>query len=261
MPIVLSQSWEATAISSVGAKMPPVKARAWEQTSGRFVFKHRRSGHHLRQIESLYARMLDAVRSSLRIAEPEEQDFSSYSGPLLEELYYNLDGFFEAMRSSHDASLSCLNSADLLRNAPNSLHDFFKKRERLLNGSRTNDVSMVELLVSFWEETGRVAKDHRDCLSHYVSLSGPTWQHSANTVWKQGTWTLSVRLPDNPEAYKYSALSFASRLDALDVCKKFHEETEQLVRAILTRSMEHWHVGHIDTSAFAMTIANVAIGK
>ena len=258
--MILSQSWESAAISSVGAKMLPDKARAWQQTAGRFLFKHRRSGHHLRQIENLYVEMRNTVHASLKISPSDEQVSSSYSGPLLDELYYNLDGFFEAMRSSHDASLSCLSSAGLLLNAPNSLHDFFKKRERRSASSLDGNDRLIGLLVSFWETTGSVAKDYRDCLSHYVSLSGPTWQHSANAIWRQGVWKLSVQLPDNPQARKYSALTFARRLDALPLCRRLHAETEQLVRAILTQSVQRWQAEPVDANTYVMTATNVAIG-
>jgi hypothetical protein len=140
MPILLSQSWEAAVISSIGAKMPDVKARAWHQTSGRFLFKHRRCGHHLRHMAGLYKQMREAVSSSVKISQPQEPVSSGYAGPLLDEFYYHLDGFFEAMRATHDSSLSCLGSAGLLVDPPSSLHDFFKKREKLLNESGSGDL-------------------------------------------------------------------------------------------------------------------------
>jgi hypothetical protein len=240
--------------------MSPAKARAWQHTAGRFLFKHRRSGHHLHQISLLYLRIIDAVRTSIKVTQPDEIVHSGYSGPLLDELYYNLDSFFEAMRSTHDASLSCLSSAGLLRDAPHSLHDFYKKHEKQSNSSTMNSSPIHEILVTFWKVTGSATKDYRDCLAHYVSLSGPTWQHSANAVWRQNSWTLSLYLPDNPQARSYNTLTFVARVDALTLCKKLHQETEQLARAILIQSAEHWQVGPIDTSTIQMTVSNVVIG-
>lgn len=261
MPIVLSSSWEAAAIASIGAKMPAAKARAWQQTAGRFLFKHRRCGHHVRHISELYEKMGSAVRTSIKISDPDEDVFSGYSGPLLEELYYNLDGFLEAMRSAHDSSLSWLSSANLLLEPPHSFHDFQKTHAKQSTNPNTCDKALRDVLVSFWSTTGKVTKEYRDCLSHYVSLSGPTWQHSANAVFKQGTWTFSIHLPDNPQARTYSALEFTGRVDALSLCQRLHEESEVFVRAVLTRCAEKWQTGPIDMSSTRMTVANVVVGN
>ena len=239
--------------------MPAAKTRGWRQTAGRFVFKHRRSAYHLRHIAALYQRMHEAVRASVHISQAEEPTNSGYSGPLLDELYYNLDGFFEAMRAAHDSSPSCLCSAGLLSHSPSSLHDFSKKQEKLF-GHPVRSAS-AELLLEFWRATGAAAKDYRDCLSHYVSLSGPTWQHGANARWANGEWTLSVHLPDNPQARTYEALSFSSRLDALVLCSRLQRETDALVVALLHQAAEHWQVDPTACGAATFTISNVVLGE
>lgn len=261
MPIVLSQSWEAQAILSVGAQMSATKARAWQQTAGCFVFKHKRCGYHLREIERMYARMHDVVKASIAISQAQESVFSSYAGPLLEDLYFNLDGFFEAMRSAHDASLSCLGSANLLKNPPNSLNAFRKNQERQSSHTEAARSAVRELLLDFWQSTAQSVKDYRDCLAHYISLSGPTWQHAANAKWNQGSWNLTVLLPDNPEARTYDALSFESRLDALAVCRRLHQETDAFVISVLNQTAKHWNVDPATTNTIQITAANVRIGE
>ena len=261
MPVVLSQSWEGALISAVGAKMSAVKARGWQQTAGRLVFKHRRAHHHLHYFAGLYRQMLEAVRSSIPTRQSQEPVSSGYAGPLLEELYFNLDGFFEAVRATHDASLSCLGSAGLLLHPPSSLHDFFKKRDAKSNDSGTVAPIVKGMLLDFWRTTGSVAKDYRDCLSHYVSLSGPTWQHGANARWAHGQWTMTIELPDNPTARTYGALTFNSRLDAFILCQRIHRETDALIRAVLGKIAEQWQLDSISSRPSEMTVTNVLIGE
>lgn len=261
MPIVLSESWEGAVISSVGSKMSAAKARGWQQTAGRLIFKHRRSEYHLRYMADLYQQMHEAVRSSISTSQPQESVSSGYAGPLLEELYFNLDGFFEAVRATHDSALSCLGSTGLLLHPPISLHDFFKKQETLSEAPASGDSLVRDLLIEFWRVTGSVAKDYRDCLSHYVALSGPTWQHGANARLTHGEWTLTVHFPDNPKARTYGALTFDLRLDALTLCTRIHRETDALIRTLLGQAAERWEVGPVKSGVAQMTLNNVVIGR
>ncbi len=262
MPIILSQSWEATAIAAVGNKMPAEKAFGWQQMAGRYVFKHRRCEHHLCQMDELHEKMHLAVRASVRVLNSREDVFSSYAGPLLDEFYYNLDGFFEAMRASHDASLSCLSSANLLLNPPNSLHRFYTKSTGKSEAISTDGEALLRnRLVTFWDSTGKIVKDYRDCLNHYLSLSGPTWQHSANAAFHENVWTLSIHLPDNPETYRYNLFKFALQIDARSFCRKLYEDSDRLLHEILLQCADKWDVRSFEGVPTQMTASSVLIGN
>jgi hypothetical protein len=205
-----------------------------------------------------YDRMIGQLRVPTTLPENSESVFSSYAGPELEELYYDLDSFFEAIRATHDASLSCLGSAGLLKNPPNSLHAFQKKE---FGKVPDRDSEINGFLIDFWGATGSIAKDYRDCLTHFVSFSGPTWQHAANAVWNCGKWNLSVVLPDNPKANSYSKLRFDGCIDALSLCSRINHETNSFLNETLTRCAKKWNAKIQQESSSSMTLTNVRIGS
>ncbi len=260
MTIVLTTDWDSEAVLAIAKKMPTDKARKWETHAGRMFFKHRRASYHLRSINKSYQEMIAAMQPVTDIKHAEEIVNSSYSGPLSEVMLFHLDGFFEAERSSHDCVLTCLRTANVLTEAPSSMRKFYEQSMHKPALYPTDPPDVKATLKSFWEVTGKRTKAYRDCFNHYVSLSGPTWQHAVNMQWANGLWKPLFLLPDNPESRSYDAFKFDNRLDALDVSTHIHGMTTALLKSVIAACLSKWQAAVHDKSTAQLTVRNVRIG-
>lgn len=245
---------------AIGKRMPGDKAKKWETQAGRMFFKHRRVSYHLRCIDKCYSTMIGEMRISADGRQPEEGDNSSYAGPLAEVLLFHLDGFFEAERSAHDFILSFLRTASLLNAAPSSMYQFYERVTKKPGIYVSDSPEVVEQLTAFWAKTGQRTKEYRDCLSHYVSLSGPTWQHAVNMKWRSGSWKATLNLPDNPGANSHTGFTFDANLDALAVCAEINVQTERFLKLLMEACVTKWKADAGDDQEMQITLHNVRIG-
>lgn len=261
MPIVLSPDQDSKTIIAIAAKMPSDKARKWETQAGRLFFKHRRAAYHFNNIRDCYSKMITEMPTLLDALPPIEGDNSSYSGPLSEALFFHLDGFFEAQRSSHDCVLAYLRTADLLTNIPHSMNDYIKRSVKNPGKFPTDPPDLETKLVSFWEKTGSRVKSYRDCFNHYVSLSGPTWQQAVNMRWSIDSWVPKFYLPDNPECNSFDSFKFDLKIDALELSSSLHKATRELIEFLASACMLKWHADLTKDGATQFTLRNVSISK
>lgn len=261
MPIILSSDWDSQAVLAIAKAMPTGKAEKWEIQAGKVFFKHRRAAYHVQCIERCYREMINAMRLHASDKPLEDGTTSSYAGPLVEELLFNLDGFFEAERSAHDFVLSCMTTAEVLKkDAPSSLHAFYNGVRRKPGAYPCDPAEVCEGLAAFWEVTGKLTKEYRDCLSHSASLSGPTWQHAADMKWRDGAWRLQFHLPDKPTRNSYQLFTFGRKLDALKVCTEIKEQSDAFLKSLMVTCAAKWKATLDATGPHQITLRHVMIG-
>ncbi len=222
-------------------------------------FKHRRAIYHVRCIKTSYKRMIAETTRSIPTQNMEEGLNSGYSGPLVEILFFQVDGFFEAERSAHNFILSTLTTAGLLKSAPSSLHDFYNKAKKEPGSYLIHPHDEIEdQLTAFWEKHGERTKDYRDCFSHFAALSGATWQHNVNMIWANGSWNADFELPDNPATKSYKSFTYDLRLDALQVCTEISKETTKLLDVLMNICLVKWNA-KLDKNQVRSEVRNVRI--
>lgn len=259
MPIILTSDWDSQSVLAIARSMPTDKAEKWEIQAGKMFFKHRRAAYHVQCIERCYREMLDAMRLLSSDRPLEEGASSSYAGPLSEVLLFNVDGFFEAERAAHDFVLSCMATGDLLKDAPSSLHDFYRGVRSRPGVYPCDPPELRDALAAFWEATGRLTKEYRDCLSHSASLSGPTWQHAVDMKWRGGAWRIQFHLPDNPNSRSYRMFTFDRKLDALTVCAEIKEQSDAFLKSLMAACVMKWKAA-LDAVPQQFTLRHVMIG-
>lgn len=243
------------AIVAVGQTLPAEKARKWETQSGKLFFKHFRAGFHLEAIRACYRAIVIDQEAKFRDIPKQESFYSSYMGPRGEPLFFHLDAFFEAAKTSHDFTLACLGSVGILVSPPNSLHDYNKKP--------VDDVpsDADRVLRAGWADCGGRTKNYRDCFSHHVALSGHIWQTAINMRWHEGQWRTYLYLPDNPTAQSYDAFTYDSRIDALSLCAELFEQTARFLEAVLSVIVAKQGVDPDGITDVPFTLRNVVIGE
>ncbi|MDD8027297.1 MAG: hypothetical protein PHI34_12365 [Acidobacteriota bacterium] len=258
MPIIIKSDWDSQAVLAVSKRMPAEKMRKWETQAGKMFYKHRRATYHRYYIEKCYSFFINEMPTALGGPLPTEGANSSYVGPLAEVALFHLDGFFEAEKSAHDFVLSCLRTADVLNaSAPDSLHEYSKHP----GNYHCDPVEAERLLMSFWNKFGQPTKNYRDCFNHFVSLSGPTWQHEVNMRWRNGSWKAALYLPDNPEIKSYSKFTFGKYLDALEICANINDNTKDFLRLLMKICSTKWNASIENSEHFQFTIRSIKIDE
>jgi hypothetical protein len=256
MIVLPDQTWDVLAIEAIAAKMEEYKRHNWRIHSGKVFFKHRRAFYHLGAAQDAVRAMVNTMQL-VRLAEGEDIVFSSYSGPLSEILFFHLDGFLEATRASYDAMLSFLISAEVLpHSSTTSMNDFTKIARKSPHRTTTDPIKITELLLQFWSDTGERAKNYRDCLTHYVTLSGPTWATSVMMVGRTSGWTPHMPWPDNPDSKTHAKFTFKKRLDAIIYCAEVYQEFDVLLRRLVSDCLVKWDAAPVeDEFTFTTTIS------
>lgn len=260
MPITLTSDWDSQMVLSIAKNMPSDKAKKWETQAGHMFFKHRRATYHRACIEKCYTKMIEEMQGCFKEKQIEEGVHSSYAGPLAEVLLFHLDGFFEAERSGHDFVMNCLSTAGLLKKPPSSFNTFYKNKTKNPNAYLSDPPDLSPVLMEFWQDIGLRTRDYRDCLTHYLSLGGPTWQHAVNMKWSKELWTATFHLPDNPEANSYSSLTFDSNLDALGVCTHLNQETNSFLKKLMDACGKKWGANTYAGQDAQITLHNIHFG-
>lgn len=260
MPIILTSDWDSHTVSSIAKQMPIGQARKWEIQAGHMFFKHRRATYHHACIEKCYSKMIGAMQAQFTGQNIEGGTHSPYAGPLLEVMLFHLDGFFEAERSGYDFFLPCLCTAGFFQTVPSSFNEFYKNKTKKPYAYPSEPPDLGSELINFWANTGLRTRDYRDCLTHTLSLSGPTWQHAMNMKRSKGAWTANFHLPDNPEVKSYPLLTFNSNLDALNVCTQLNQETDNFLKKLMDACCKKWKADTNVIHDSHFTLHNIQFG-
>jgi hypothetical protein len=223
-------------------------------------FKHRRSRYHRMSVESCYRAMLADMPNHIPERDLAEGLHSSYSGQASELLVIHLDAYFEAERSCHDFILACLRSANLLPSGPSSFHEFYNAEQKSPGKFSANASDLRGQLLSFWKATGQPIKDYRDCLNHFLSLSGSTWQNAVNMKWQRGAWHATLLMPDNPAEKSARRFSYEGNIDAGALCARLNLETEQFLRQLMHQCLRKWDA-RITPGEYRTSLRNIRIGN
>jgi len=240
MWIISDPTWESTAIEAIALKIEDSKRHNWRLQSGKVFFKHRRAKYHLDESKNIVRKMVLAMQP-MKLSIHNCPTNSTYSGPLSEQLFFHLDSFLEATRSSYDAVLSFLVSAEVVRgDSPLSINGFVNRIRTIPNRAKTDPADVAELIERFWSDTGELAKDYRDCFTHHVTLSGPTWVTAVMMKGSNLGWEPHLPWPDNPDAKKHSNFTFDKNLDAITYCNEVHQSSDIFLRKLVDRCLAKW---------------------
>jgi hypothetical protein len=64
-----------------------------------------------------------------------------------------------------------------------------------------------------WDNRLTHAKEYRDCIQHYVAVGAGSWAKLTHI--DDLFWTMSVRIPDNPEAKAATKFTYDRDLEAM----------------------------------------------
>ncbi|MBW2045590.1 MAG: hypothetical protein JRI96_12020 [Deltaproteobacteria bacterium] len=117
---------------------------------------------------------------------------------------------------------------------------FFKHpREKTLPRSWKNLLQHIKLpddlrqkINNFQKQFGIKIKDYRDCIQHYIPLTGGFSNANIN-VEDRGVLKVYFFIPDNPEARSYKDFKFALKIDALNFGWVLTNELLHLILAIV----------------------------
>lgn len=240
--ILPDPTWDGTAVEAIADQMEESRRHAWRLQSGKVFFKHRRALYHLEAAQEIVQKMVGEMQPVSLMA-GEGVVNSGYSGPLTEPLFFHLDGFLEATRAAYDALMSFLISAKVVRHdSPASINDYASLLASGSHRAKTDPPELAALLLMFWKETGQRAKEYRDCFTHHVTLSGPTWATSVAMTGTPAGWTPCVPWPDNPDARSYTKFTFDNHLDALAYCQTVSQKTDTFLRDLVAQCLVKWKV-------------------
>ena len=247
---MLDLDWTQRAIAGVKRQLPDSKKIEWDTQAGKLLFKYARAAYHVSIMRLCYTAAVQAQTREMASV-PMKDGVSTYVGPSAQVLFFNLDAFFEAARSTHEFLLPCLSSAEVLKTRPSSLKTYCQDH------SHEEYPQINAVLGEFWEVCGRRTQGYRDCFVHCVSLSGVVWQTALNMRWQDGSWQASLYLPDNPRAKSYGNFTFDDRTDALATCENILEQSVGVIKKTIEGCMEKWRSA-LDDSEY--TIRNIVLG-
>lgn len=238
-PVSLKSSeWATSVVLAISEQLTEGRRNTWIYQSGKCLFKLRRCQAHLSKIDAIYSDIeaINPEQFPVKIGvvkgRPiEELFYSYYDGPLAQELFFDVDGFFEAAKSCVDFSLAVLGSAGILKNPPNSMNAIIKdlKRHRRHSGD-----SIADALLSMWQVAGKPVKEYRDCFTHFVALAGDHWQTAINIKCESGVTHARLFLPDNPSANRNVSFTYEQRIDARKLIEELVASLEKYVNDTLS---------------------------
>jgi hypothetical protein len=124
------------------------------------------------------------------------------------EAYYEFDALITAARRTYDALRYVMWSVFGQRgHTPSN----FRKT---LDSCKGLPDKLGARLSESWDTHGVKLTDYRDCIQHYAPVSYGIETAQLTQV-AGGTWSVLLRIPDNPETKSRRAFKFATGLDAL----------------------------------------------
>ena len=180
--------------------------------------------HHCQRLAEAYADISRRFASSL--AKMSNSDDMVYFGHEPEP-FYEFDALITAAMRSYDTMRFILWTAFGDKGSrPVSFQEVFEKVKNNLSPT------LVQHLDRTWLQFGEKLKDYRDCIQHYVPLSGEIPSACMKRL-DRGVWSTSYWLPENPKAKSAKEFRFRSQLDALTYGWELANEIMDTTKAIV----------------------------
>ncbi len=115
---------------------------------------------------------------------------------------------------------------------PGSVPSSFK---RTVDACKRTPKSLKTTIDESWNEYFSHAREHRDCIQHYVS---PDAARGYADIQRKppGFWTMSAWLPDNPEVRSSDKFTYNNRLNALTYAWSLTSRVVQITKTICAAS-------------------------
>jgi hypothetical protein len=165
--------------------------------------------YHCQQLALAYTRICDNAHEII-LGEGEQEDlsFGNQSEP-----YYEVEALITASRRTYDALRYIL-------------------WKSFGPGGKDTPSNFLKTLAA-WERYGKKMTAYRDCIQHYV----PVTYHLQTATMKQisgSVWTVTLRIPNNPEKKSQKAFDFSDNLDALTYCWELADEVFRVAAEVFT---------------------------
>lgn len=186
--------------------------------------------HHCVQLANSYVRVLCEYRLNpqLRDWHRASNSKNEYHLPIeRSEPYFEFESLVTAVRRTYEFARYIIwrafsGSRD---NTPRSFLDTLESCKKLPPDLRSR-------LASSWEQCGKKVAAYRDCVQHYVCISGGFPRIRLDRL-EGGIWACSALIPDNPEARSHRSFRYDTNIDALQYGWQVTEEILQVTRTIL----------------------------
>jgi hypothetical protein len=162
--------------------------------------------YHCQELALLYSQICD---TAIRLSQELPIEGNGFTLQDQSDSYHEFDALITAARRTYDALRYILwpvfgsAGSQTPRNFPKTIEACNRLPEMLR-----------DILSRSWSSHGEKLTDYRDCIQHYVPVT-----FGIETAWLQkldgGTWSVLLRIPDNPEARSQRKFRFAGGLDAL----------------------------------------------
>jgi hypothetical protein len=160
-------------------------------------------------------RQLAAIRGVAASSPDRVSDRAIFLGQ--PEPYYEFDAAITAARRAYDISRFLIWRRF---GGAGSLPSSFK---RTVNAASNLPDDLRSRLEKSWTEFGERITDYRDCIQHYVPVDFGLTSALMEKV-ADAFWSVRIRIPDNPEARKKKAFTYAKGCDALSYSREVAEE-------------------------------------
>jgi hypothetical protein len=154
--------------------------------------------------ERLALHYVDTVADHIRFPHHSERDWAMAAG---NEAFFEFDALVTAAIRALDSTRNLIWRAyGQNGSVPSSLRRTIKSCQRLPD-------SVKERVSHIWDNRLTHAKEYRDCIQHYVAVGSSSW--AKLTRIDDLIWTLSLRIPDNPEVKAATKFTYDRGLDAM----------------------------------------------
>ena len=162
--------------------------------------------YHCQELSLLYSDICDTALEVRQVLAIEGNTFNLQGQS---EAYYEFEALITAARRTYDALRYIL--WPVFGPGRGSTPSNFSKT--LENCNRLTE-TLRDDLANSWMLHGEKLTAYRDCIQHYVPVTFGNETASLQRV-DGGTWSVQLRIPDNPEAKSQRSFQFAGGLDAL----------------------------------------------
>jgi hypothetical protein len=183
--------------------------------------------YHLERLVNAYADHTRAFRETTQIPGFGELPVRCSLGGC-GDIYFEFDALITAVRKAFDLSRFHLwNHFGKGRGIPSNFH-------KTVDHCPLPD-ELKQELKGIWSAWGVPITEYRDCIQHYTPLDRSAAFGQVSRV-ADLTWSLLVRIPDNPESRSSSSFTFAQDLDALCFARGAVDALFAVMMSILRRT-------------------------
>lgn len=186
--------------------------------------------YHCAQLAKLYARLAGGYGSKVQTHDLRSQYDSKhdcYWSAERPEPYFEFESLVTAVRRTYEYARFIIWRAFSGRSesTPRSFVKTLASCKKLPQDLRFR-------LESSWEQYGKKVAEYRDCIQHYVCISGVIPLLRMNQL-DDGIWACTAQIPDNPEARSHRSFKYDANIDALKYGWQVTEEILIVTRTIL----------------------------